>query len=364
MARSSSSESPFYGDRGHGLTFADRFLVIPLHKPDVKHDYKNVNLSPLSLLLSNENRLKVCIVPDKDTRDIGIYLFENYKCCNSALWTIMQLVETTRTITKGFYVGAYMHPCMTLRSDTYFDSGDFTTVLVQAFDSLPPSGEWDIPPFLDIGLVLPTDTTLPLGYLKSLFADMLALLRETCRYYCDEARNAGGRMLSMMSIRMDMWGVRLQEAMMIGECVSIHEPCTRSGRNGTDISSRFRQLKIAFYLDKCLAASLYRMRTAEPVTPAHVRAFLHTTEKAYFATKSALRDIPPGGPAIFDESSGSTLHDVKSTEITIDVFAPFEHVMGTVQYMPIGRGMIQGLRTVMVPPDQGESRIEVLDFPE
>lgn len=208
--------------RGPGLTFANRFLVIiPLHKPDVKHDHKTVNLSPLSLLLSNENRLKVCIVPDKNGRDIGIYLFENYEPCNSALWTIMQLVEATREITKGFHAGAYIHPCMELPSHAYSESGDFTTLLVQAFDSLPAAGEWDFPPFLCIGLVFPANSTLPLGYVKSMFADMVALLRESCRCYCDETSNAEGKMLPMMSIQIDLWGVSVQEAMMIGECVSM-----------------------------------------------------------------------------------------------------------------------------------------------
>lgn len=87
-------------------------------------------------------------------------------------------------------------------------------------------------------------------------------------------------------------------------------------------------------------------------------------EKAYFATKAAFRHVPPGGPSIFDESSRSTLHIVDPTQLMSTPFGPFEQVSGTMQYMPIGRGMIQGLRSVIVPPDQGDSRIEVLDFPE
>jgi hypothetical protein len=191
-----------------------------MHKPDVELGYKSIGMPFLVKLVSGDNRLKVCIVTGKDTQNVGIYLFAKYLPCCEALFTIWELVEVARLITKAYYMGAYIHPCAVPTTHADSDGGDFTTMLIQAFNQLPAPGQWRFPPPLGVGLVFSTELRLPLVYVKSLLAEMVALCRDPCQTYCDETKNAGGRMLSPGSVRLDFWGASIDEAMMIGESVS------------------------------------------------------------------------------------------------------------------------------------------------
>jgi hypothetical protein len=193
--------------------------VIPVDKPDTRLDYEAAKFSFLTTLIAKENRLQVCIVPGNNVQQIGIYLFERYKPCSSALFTIMELVELVRRITRGLYIGAYIHPCTKPSIVADCDTDDFATMLVHAFKQLPEPGAWKFPPFLGVGLVLSRHNSLPSNHFKALFADMLALLRGACHKYCDDT-SSRARIMSPMSVRADVWDACVAEAMTIGECVS------------------------------------------------------------------------------------------------------------------------------------------------
>lgn len=113
------------------------------------------------LLLARENRLKMCIVPAKNEQDVGIYLFSHYKPCTSALYTMMELVETTREITQGWYVGAYIHPCTTPPISASSDAGDFTTLLFKRSTRFQPRVNGNLRRFSASGLCYPPMTTCP-----------------------------------------------------------------------------------------------------------------------------------------------------------------------------------------------------------
>lgn len=132
-----------------------RFLtVIPVDKPDIRLDYEAAKLSFLTTLVTAENRLQLCIVPGSNVQKIEIYLFKRYKPCSSALFTIMELVELARRITRGLYIGAFVHPCCKAFVAADCDTDDFATTLAHAFNQLPKPGEWKFAPFLGVGLVL------------------------------------------------------------------------------------------------------------------------------------------------------------------------------------------------------------------
>ncbi|KAJ9111187.1 hypothetical protein QFC20_002681 [Naganishia adeliensis] len=285
--------------KSEGARYIQFLTIIYLNKLDVNLDYKSVNIPLLTTLVSRENRLKACIVPGKGVQHIGIYLFKRYIPCSAALFAIMGLVEAAPLITKGYYIES--------------NNGDFTPMLVQAFNQLPASGGWSFPPFLGGGLVLIAEARLPIAYTKRLVADVVALFREVCTSYCDDTKNAGGRILSPMSLRPDIWGASIDEAMMFGEC-----------------------LKVAHHLDKAFAASVYRIRMAEPLAPAKAKSVTRLLERAYLPTHTKFKKQPPGGPYIIDVSAESNLRKPQPTEITINPFGSVEEVHGVLQYLPMG----------------------------
>lgn len=141
--------------------------------------------------------------------------------CSSALFTIMELVDLARQITKGYYVEAFIHPWSGSTINAISDEDDFATLLVQAFKQLPAPGEWPFTPLHGVGLVFPTDIRLPLAYLRHLLAELFALCRDRCHTYCDATENPGERLLRPMSVHLDFWGTSVEEAMVIGRCVSL-----------------------------------------------------------------------------------------------------------------------------------------------
>jgi hypothetical protein len=105
------------------------------------------------------------------------------------------------------------------------------------------------------------------------------------------------------------------------------------------------------------------VRTSEPVTPAQAEAFTVLMERAYLSTHTTLRQHPPGGPFIVDESAGSSSRKPQPTEIHFNPFGPVDEVQGMLQYLPM-EGTINAVRAVMVPVDMGESQIDLVDMPQ
>lgn len=123
----------------------------------------------------------------------------------------------------------------------------------------------------------------------------------------------------------------------------------------------FSQLKFVYYSDKSFGASAFRVRTAEPITPAQAKAFTRLMDRAYLSTHTKLGKRPPG-PYIDDESAGSTLRKPQSGVINLGHFAAPRQVQGMLQYLCVD-GAVQAIRSVLVPPHMGAMEIESLDLP-
>lgn len=174
---------------------------------------------------------------------------------------------------------------------------------------------------------------------------------------------ARAKIMSPMSVRIDVWGATVKEAMTLGECVRLLSSKTRV-RDHLLTSKFHSPIAESWILPRQgFRASVYRIRTAEFLTMAQAKAFTLIMERAYLSTHPKFRTYPPGGPYIIDESDGSTLLKAEPTEINIDPLAPVDEVQGMLQYLPMG-GAFQAVRAIMIPLALGQSQIDPLDMPQ
>jgi hypothetical protein len=296
---------------------------------------------------------------------MGLYLFKPYQPCSTGMWTIMQLTDSARRISRCPCICVSLHPYSKMpkssRDSPIEGDGDIRSLLVQGARNLPPVEDLRIPPFVTIQLVHPPNG-LPSYYLKSIASEMLALVRPATQVYM-RSDNLEQRGLSALSIQMDFFGATIREAMIAGEAVSGIMRFHGSTMIYTEMLWETLQVSIAYALDPAFAAMAFRVRTKETLTKAEARRFTEIMEKSYLSTNTYFSTKLPGGAYIIDESAGSTLGTPPQVTIDINPFASVEATQGFLQYMPLVPGKPQGIRAIMVP-DQSECELEMLQMPE
>jgi hypothetical protein len=113
-------------------------------------------------------------------------------------------------------------------------------------------------------------------------------------------------------------------------------------------------------LDPAFGAVLFRIHTKEFFTEAQARQYTSIMEDSFFSTHIHFTNKIPGGPYIYDESTGSSLGIPETDEVKPLVVAGCVGLLG---YSPLyardSTVHLLACRAILAP-DQRENKVEVL----
>lgn len=213
----------------YAVCLFDRYLtVIPSHKPDFGTVQQPSAWDPpfISLVTSNRNQLKACIVAGKDST-VSVNMYDHYRPCSSDILDLMMSVQYLRKVTEDYYLHGQFHLCIKHKADAHAAQTDDET-LRKAFEDQGAvvermSGIIAFLPFRTATLMLtPQQDSPDDNYISRISVDLLNWQSQVAMRYCGANGELQDDRLPAKAFGIRVSGALYDQAVAFGRTVSVY----------------------------------------------------------------------------------------------------------------------------------------------
>jgi hypothetical protein len=291
----------------YAVCLFDRYLtVIPSHLPDFGTVRQPSAWDPpfISLITSNRNQLKACMVAGKDST-VSVNVYDHYRPCTSDLLDLMMSVQYLRKVTADYYLHGLFRLCIKHQADAHDAQTDDET-LRKAFEDQAAvvegmSGIIAFLPFRTAALMLtPQQDSPDNNYISRISVDLLNWQSQVAMRYCGANGEVQEDRLPAKAFLIGVSGALYDQAVAFGRTV-----CVPRSQNTSDQLITIIQLNVAYAFRKAFGFFVVSVYTRNRVTPEQAKGFTQIIEQNFLKTSSSFLDKPGGHVIIVDGSKAA-----------------------------------------------------------